>query len=225
MGVNRLSFLALTFAVAVALGCGRSGGDGTVADQTELPSDSALTLYGENEGVYPETCVLEDPRNPYASVLVDEETKWELHDAAPSAKAKFYLWATALARSPSGENQYYTATALHQLFTEGGSENAREQAKKAYRSVLDNFYFAATHPEAWWLPGKPTYADPLKDLVGKCLVQPSDLNFSPLYGDPFLARSALSEWGYAWVVTLEYQYDANHNVLGTTERGIVERAQ
>jgi len=65
------------------------------------------------------------------------------------AKARFYLWATALARRPSGENQYYTAKALHELFDANSNvlstdELAREQALKAYKSVLDNFWGSVT---------------------------------------------------------------------------------
>jgi hypothetical protein len=33
---------------------------------------------------------------------------------------------------------------LHELFTQGGSEVAREQAKRAYRSLLDNFFDSLT---------------------------------------------------------------------------------
>ncbi len=104
-------------------------------------------------GINTETCVLTDPENPFRFVTIvepdantpdDVVTKYDLEDTiptgAPGAKARFYLWATALARRPTGENQWYTARALHRLYTYNGDELIRQQALKAYRSNLDNFF-------------------------------------------------------------------------------------
>ena len=132
--------LVLSFA-----GCkGGGGGGGKSADSVALPVDYVLNLFCPNEGINTNTCVLDDPENPYARSLVNDDTKFDLYNTSPSAKSDFYLWATALALMTSGENQYYTALSLHDLFTQGGSEVAREQAKKAYRSLLDNFYDSLT---------------------------------------------------------------------------------
>ncbi|GFO67228.1 hypothetical protein GMLC_08070 [Geomonas limicola] len=189
-------------------GCG--GDSGTISNSITLPTDTQLNLYCEDAGVYPETCELSDPDNPYRLVSVTEMSKWELSDAAPSAKARYYLWATALAKSPSGENQFYVATALHQLYTEGRSENARLQAIKAYRSLLDNFLTSLTYWKADWLPAAPTYAVPLKDWAGMRMYDPRENGLLSLFPNTisdatvsvnqsrFDGLNYLATWGYAY---------------------------
>jgi len=140
----------------------RDENDGQVFNTILLPTDVVLNLACENVGVYPETCVLDDPENPFVNVPISEFdpfnpddpfNKLELAASIPEgptgAKARFYLWATALARRASGENQYFTALALHELFDANsnavgdvGSEDelVREQALKAYESTLFNFF-------------------------------------------------------------------------------------
>lgn len=146
-GILTLSAFQVFIFLGIALSfsaCG--GGNGSPEGSTiKLPTDTTLNLYCADEGIGTNTCVLDDPENPYADSYIDNVNKWTLNDASPSAKAKFYLWATAMAHSPQGENQYYTALALHELYTEGRSENAKEQAKLAYRSLLDNYYDALTY--------------------------------------------------------------------------------
>lgn len=162
-----LGAFALVFA-----GCAeeREAADGQLANQIILPTDLLLNLACEEVGINDETCVLTDPENPFRDTATFEfdrnnpegPSKFELADqipAAPSptgAKARFYLWATALARFPSGENQWYTARALHELYTFNEDELIRLQALKAYRSNLENFFgsvsffneFEATFPGA-----------------------------------------------------------------------------
>jgi hypothetical protein len=146
----------------VLSGCeGPSAGDGTVINGLVLPTDVVLNLACENVGIYPENCVLGDPENPFVTTTIIEfdannplqDDKFDLLATIPEgpsgAKARFYLWATALARRPSGENQWYTAKALHELFDANSNvlstdELAREQALRAYKSVLDNFWGSAT---------------------------------------------------------------------------------
>lgn len=117
------------------------GGNGSPAGKTvELSTENTLDLYCTDVGIANNGCVLYDPQNPYANSLVNEDNKWDLSDASPSAKSRFYVWATAMAHDPKGVNQYLTAVSLHELYTEGLSLNAKEQAIRAYRSVLDNYY-------------------------------------------------------------------------------------
>ena len=157
--------LAMLGAVTIfGAGCDseRDENDGRVFNTILLPTDVVLNLACENVGVFPETCVLEDPENPFAAVPISEFDPFNPDDpfnklslaadipAGPTgAKARFYLWATALARRGSGENQYFTALALHELFDansnasgDQGSEDelVREQALKAYESTLSNFF-------------------------------------------------------------------------------------
>ena len=223
------------------MGCGGDVKDGVITNEIPLPTDFALNLYCKDMGIYPEACILDDPENPFRmvsisenvyeedgegnQVLVSETNKLDLADSCPSAKSRFYLWATALAKSPSGENQFYTADALHDLYTEGGSENVRNQAIKAYRAVLDSFFDSATYFVADWLPDEPAYAVALKDLVGDRLWDSSGANLEPLYDEPELGAEALGEWGYALVVVLEFQYDDFGNIIDVVEKRIVHKIE
>jgi hypothetical protein len=237
---NRLILIALSLVIVIATGC-TDVEDGDVTNEITLLTDTSLDLYCEDMGVYPETCVLEDPDNPFFmvsitenvyeeddegnEVLVSEGNKFELADDCPSAKSKVYLWATALAKNPSGENQFFTADAFHQLYTEGGSENAREQAIKAYRAVLDHFFYSATYYTADWLPEEPSYGVLLKDLVGARLYDATEVNLEPLYDSPEFGMEALGQWGYVLDVVLEFEYDDNGNVVGIVEKIIVNKIE
>ena len=149
--------LALLAAAVLLSGCSEQGAsDGTLINEILLPTDTLLNLACADAGVGFETCVLGDPENPFAKVATpefnvndpDAATKFELANSIPAgptgAQARFYLWATALARFPSGENQWYTARALHELFDANSDTLIQEQALKAYRSMLDNFWGSVT---------------------------------------------------------------------------------
>lgn len=158
---TRLRVMLFGLVVLFATGCGSDGGDGTAVSY-DLPTDLLLDLRCVDVGIYLEGCVLLDEENPYRNVATgefDENNpdvpigKLELLEEIPpgptGAKARFYLWATALARRSSGENQYYTARALHELWTAQvqigiGDPLVRRQAVKAYRSVLDNYFGSVT---------------------------------------------------------------------------------
>jgi hypothetical protein len=134
----------------------RNADDGVPINTLDLPTDTLLNLACTDVGINGETCVLEDPENPFMNVAIIEydvnnpgaENKFELFNQIPAgptgAKARFYFWATALARRQSGENQYYTALALHELYDLNSDMIVKEQALKAYRSVLDNFFGSVT---------------------------------------------------------------------------------
>jgi len=93
-----------------------------------------------------------------------------------------------------GENQYYTALSLHEVYGESGSPTTRDQAIKAYRSVLDNFFLAPTFITEFGI------AVALKDWVGANLSDPTSADLEPLYPDPVEenALSDISEWGYIY---------------------------
>ena len=192
------AFLTLMLITSVLLTSGCDVDNGSVTNTIALPTDSTLNLFCEDVGINTETCVLDDPENPYVHVAINEVTKFILNDDAPSAKSRFYVWATALARSPTGENQYYTALSLHELFAESGSPTTRVQAINAYRSVLDNFFLSATFFVVSTPSGDVSFAAFVKDLVGQNLVEPTLPTIISLYTDKLLALSDMSEWGYIY---------------------------
>jgi len=196
-------------------GCGKSADDGEDRSLVALPTDDTqpLNLYCIDVGIYTETCILDDPANPYARSIVSEDTKFELDADAPSATAKFYLWATALARGAGipGENQFYVALYLHQVWASNNSEPVRLQAIRAYRSLLDNYFNSATFFE---IPiGSGDYfPQDLNRFAGQMLFDPTDITntytstrlFSP---DPAINRDMadmeVGSWGYLYDQTTE----------------------
>jgi hypothetical protein len=189
--------------ILLTAGCSEVDG-GTVQNTVELPIDSTLNFRCEDEGIYLEPCVLDNPENPYAKVAVTEDNKFDLSVEAPSAKSRYYLWATALAKGAGipGENQYYTALSLHEVYAESASPTTRDQAKKAYRSVLDNYFLAPTFFGPF-SPEESFFAVAVKDLVGQNLYDPSAANLVSFYADPVNALAEISEWGYIYNIETE----------------------
>jgi len=196
--------------VLLAAGCSSPGSDSgevtgtadletqTIVGAIPLPTDTLLNLECLDVGISPNVCVLQDPENPWVGTATREfnvndpsaETKFDLANKIPTgpngAKARFYLWATALARFPSGENQYYTALALHELFTAAEDPIIREQALKAYKNVWDIFFGSVTVFECCgeFFPEPredPAFAVPLNELVLERLVRASE---TPATGYP-----------------------------------------
>ena len=191
--------------VLLVTGCGGVGSDdGNNVNNVQLPIDSALTLYCAGAGIASEPCILNDPENPYAITPVNDDTKWDLSNAAPSAKARFYLWATAQAISPTGENQFFVAEALQGMYGESGSELARNQALKAYRSVLDNYFYSVTFFECDYA-GCPDddlfYPFPIRKLSGANMHSPA-APLTLLFDNANEMFELVGEWGYT--------YDAYH---------------
>jgi hypothetical protein len=204
-----LTLAMLGLALLAAGGCGeRSDSDGVIITTIVLPTDTLLNLNCIDVGIAAETCVLDDPENPFRTVPTNEydvnfpdaETKFDLANNIPvgptGAKARFYLWATALARRPSGENQWYTARALHELFDTNSDPIVHDQALKAYRSVLDNFFGSVTFFECC---GGVSFSATLNELVADDLYRTEATGYVRLVpGDPLLVLSLLSEWGYTY---------------------------
>ena len=208
--------LILLLSLAAA-GCGGGPGDnsGQAITSIPLPTDTLLNLACEDAGINMEQCILEDKENPYRFVQVrefdvnnaDAETKFDLASELPAgrtgAKARFYLWATALARRQSGENQWYTARALHELFNYNEDPVIQDQALKAYRSVFDNFFGSATFFECCANVdpnGDPVpFSLPLNELTADDLYRTDATGFARLIpGDPLLTLSEISDWGYSY---------------------------
>lgn len=212
-GIRALG-LALLMLLAIA-GCKEPDqGEGQVITSILLPVDTLLNLNCPDVGINTETCVLDDPDNPYATAVINEfdennpdlETKFTLANELPAgpsgAKARFYLWATALARRPSGENQWYVARALHELWDAAGDPIIREQALRAYRSVLDNYFGSVTFFEccANVNDGTPVaFPATLNELVADNLYRTASTGWARLVpGDPLLTLALFGEWGYTY---------------------------
>jgi hypothetical protein len=202
----------------------RDENDGQVFNTILLPTDVVLNLACENVGVHPETCVLEDPENPYAAVPISEFdpfnpedpfNKLVLDDSIPKgptgAKARFYLWATALATRPSGENQYFTALALHELFDANSNaigdqgsvdELVRLQALKAYESTLFNFFGSAYARECRVVDGcnpPVNFFRQINELVADNLYRTEATGWRRLVpGLPNQAIALMLDWGFLY---------------------------
>ena len=227
---RRLMMVLFGFGILLAGGCeSPSDSDGQVINGIVLPTDVVLNLACENVGINDEQCVLGDPENPFVTTAIVEfnvndpeaANKFDLFNSIPAgptgAKARFYFWATALARRQSGENQFYTAMALHELFDANSNvlstdELVRAQALKAHRSLLDNFFGAVTVFEC--CPGaSPTgepvpFAVPLNELTADALYRTDRTGYRRLIdGDPLLVLEVLLDWGYAYQPANPPNYD------------------
>ncbi len=115
-----------------------------------------LTLYDADVGIYPSQSVLEDPNNPFAGSVMAPQTKWDVQSSGEPVAA-FYAWATVNAVGPYGESQYYTAFDLKAVFEAGAASvdelsKIREQAIRAFQTVLDEFPDAVTYDASGQIP-------------------------------------------------------------------------
>ena len=230
LAVRRSLVLLFSFGILAAGGCeSPSDSDGTIVNAIKLPTDVVLNLACDNVGINNEQCVLGDPENPYVTTAIiefdvnnpDATNKFDLFNSIPAgptgAKARFYFWATALARRPSGENQFYTAMALHELFDANSNvlsqdELVREQALKAHQSLLDNFFGSVTVfeccPGASPIGEPVAFAVPLNELTADALFRTERTGFRRLVeGDPILVLEVLLDWGYAYQAANPPNYD------------------
>jgi len=214
-----LSVMMLCLAALFTNGCESPGSeDGRLTDRILLPTDTLLNLACPDVGINGEQCVLEDPENPFAFTPISEfntatgdpGNKFELFNQIPAgptgAKARFYFWATALAQRQSGENQFYTALALHELWDLNSDPIIQEQALKAYRSVLDNFFGSVTVftcCEDVRPPDDPrgpvAFPIGLNELTADVLYRTDATGLRRLVeGDPLLVIELLLTWGYQY---------------------------
>ena len=75
--MKKISLLILLVLVIILFtGCDRKTGD--LVDVVDLPTDYMLNLYSANEGIHPDTSVLDNPANPFADANVNMENVWDL---------------------------------------------------------------------------------------------------------------------------------------------------
>lgn len=131
-------------------------------------NDVEFNLHSVEMGVYPSLDVLADPANPFAATGMGRETKWDIlsYEAWPAA---FYAWATFLTQEPTGEAQFYTATAAANLYAYRDCEPddlyyVRQIAIDGFQVVLDEFPDSVTYDVTG------TYAYPLAPLAYQGIV-------------------------------------------------------
>lgn len=108
-----------------------------------IPIDMTTVQYdplNQDEGIYPDVSVLINPDNPFVKSGINENSKWDINDGLLQNEPKYYLWATALAKFATGENQYYTAEAIRAI------EGNTLRAQRAYEVILEHFYYDITFP-------------------------------------------------------------------------------
>jgi hypothetical protein len=154
--------IAMAFSFALC-GCSQAPSYLTGKKVAEL----RFHLYSAKMGIYPDQSVLLDSNNPFASDPPNSNcapdagancaAKWDLQTAAGApdytlAVAAFYSWATLNANAPGGENQYYTALNLQNVFLyrsdkvdPGDLPTVRTMALAGYQAVLDNFPESVTY--------------------------------------------------------------------------------
>ncbi|MGB5522699.1 MAG: hypothetical protein WBM96_09035 [Polyangiales bacterium] len=131
-----MSFLGLVLAAAA---CGDDG-------QYEFGFNTTgieFELFDPTEGVHPSKVTLSNPRNPFRESGVSDDTKFAILGDGGNAGA-FYAWATVLAEIPIGENQFFTAVKLRDLYesnevAEEDRETVRRMAVAGFQAVLDCF--------------------------------------------------------------------------------------
>jgi hypothetical protein len=100
-------------------------------------------VFDVTEGIHPSVATLENPRNPFRNFVISDDTKFEILDGGGNAGA-FYAWATLLTAIPIGENQYFTAVKLRDIYLANevppeDRETVRLMAIAAFQSILDCF--------------------------------------------------------------------------------------
>lgn len=216
VGPHALVLMFIGICIGGLGGCGggpdkRIGGNSVL----QLPTDTVLNLSCEQVGIAFEKCVLDDFENPFRGVVIREfnpndpgdENKFDLFNSIPpgddGAKARFYFWATALAKFPSGENQWYTARSLHELWDIAGDPIVQTQALRAYRAQLDWFFGSVTFFECCENvdpDGNPVpFSVTLNELTADDLYRTAATGWRRLVpGDPLLTQSLIAEWGYTY---------------------------
>ncbi len=133
---TRLTLLGL---VLVAVACG---------DDPEYEFGFNITgiqyeFFDKTEGIFPSRVTLQNPRNPFREFGVSDDQKFRILGDGGNAGA-FYAWATVLANIPIGENQFFTAIKLRDIYesnelAEEDRETVRRMAVDGFQVVLDCF--------------------------------------------------------------------------------------
>jgi hypothetical protein len=134
--------------VFLAVLCTGCAADGSPWSGDEVPG-APLRFSSDDEGVHPDTSVLDDPANLFATGALTDDTVWQLQTSGGNVAA-FYAWATALAGGATGERQYYTALDLKAIFELDQADAddlpvVKDRAIRGFQAMLDYFPDAVTY--------------------------------------------------------------------------------
>ncbi len=112
-------------------------------------TDLEFNLHTADMGIHPDQTVLEDPNNPFKWGSMEQNTKWDIENTGRSV-ARFYSWATMLAREPAGEHQYYAAKALSEIWQTQQADDVylpfiKTMAIRGYQALLDHFPYSVSY--------------------------------------------------------------------------------
>jgi hypothetical protein len=140
--------------VSVSLLLAASCGPGSGTPYDGIPTEGiTFHLYSTDMGIHPSQSVLDDPNNPFAHVAIDDlnngtpekpARKWAFNPMTAPPVTCFYVWASTLARAPNGENQFYTAERLYDVYrfdlsSPEDHEAVRVMAIRAFTAILTYF--------------------------------------------------------------------------------------
>lgn len=147
--MNTRHAISISLLAVLSMGC-LEPGDPVYGES--FPDDP-FVVFDPTVGVFPYETVLEDPNNPFANVRAgDVESVFEIEANDPYHVTAFYVWATALARIPMGESQFYAAANLQEIWESGNASQEdlatiRQMAIDGYTQVLTAFPDAGTFDE------------------------------------------------------------------------------
>jgi len=135
--------LHIKYLLAVSLILGAACGDAPEFREGFDLDEVTFEFFDPSEGVFPSTVTLSNPNNPFRQFSVGSVTKFTIETSGSNAGA-FYAWATVLAREATGENQFFAAQNLSEIYineevAREDRERVRQLAIAGFQSVLDNF--------------------------------------------------------------------------------------
>lgn len=109
-------------------------------------SDVSFSYFDRTEGVHPSQVTFFNTNNPF---IYGVPAKWEI-ESAGYPQASFYSWAMTLALEPTGEHQFYTAQALHNIYEQDLCARSEcyfvhQMALDAYQTQLDAFPYSVSY--------------------------------------------------------------------------------
>lgn len=104
-------------------------------------ADVEFVVLDPDQGVYPNASITSHPENPFRRGI-SLEAKFDASTVGPVPA--FYAWAQALAQEPTGEHQFFTASAARDIYRFRLADDedlvyARDIAIRGYQNCLNEF--------------------------------------------------------------------------------------